>query len=199
MKDNEEKVDALSAVCKALMQENLEEGKRIIQERYPFEKPVHKRDSFSAEKRLQIFLRDGFIDRYTGGRLIFPGVLSVLSYLMPDVFPYHEYWKRDETHQAWWNLFPSVDHIVPLAFGGSNDDDNLLCTSYVRNQAKLSARIEEIGWQIYPPGKLSDWDGGVRWFAEYVGNRQNLMENKLVKYWYDACQRVHLEKYFDTP
>ncbi len=30
MKDNEEKVDALSAVCKALMQGNLEEGKRII-------------------------------------------------------------------------------------------------------------------------------------------------------------------------
>src|SRR5688572_3048673 len=35
-----------------------------------------------------LFLQDGFIDRYSGDRLVFPGVLRLLSHLFPADFPY---------------------------------------------------------------------------------------------------------------
>ncbi len=188
-------VNALIAACMALTENDIAKGKSIIKERYPHQKPSRERKSFNKKEQISIFLRDGFIDRYSGDRLIFPGVLCILSYLMPDVFPYQDNWKTVECHQAWWKLFPSIDHVVPLAFGGTNDEDNLLCTSMKRNLAKSTSTLEEVGWHIYPPGKLTDWDGMLSWFMEYVPEHEELLKDDATRRWYEACQKIDVCKY----
>ncbi len=135
-------------------------------------------------------MRDGFIDRYSGGRLIFPGVLSILSDTLPDVFPVHENWKTDQCHQAWRDLFPSIDHIVPLAFGGTNDEDNLVCTSMKRNMAKATSSLEELGWEICPAGKLDEWDGLLSWFIRYVQMHPEALNNSYTRGWYSTCRDI---------
>ena len=192
MKDNEVGIIAISEVCNALLENNLDKGREIIQNKYPHKKPLKTRKSFTKKEQLAIFMRDGFIDRYSGDKLIFPGVLCILSYLLPDVFPYQTHGKTDECHQAWWNLFPSIDHIIPLAFGGTNDEENLVCTSMKRNMAKSTSTLEEIGWKIYPPGNLEDWDGLLTWFVKYVGKKPELLEDNSIQSWYKVSCSVNL-------
>jgi hypothetical protein len=74
-------------------------------------------------------------------------------------------------HIAYWELYPTLDHVVPLARGGSNDDENVVITSMLRNQIKANWTLEEVGWQMYPAGDLREWDGLLGWFVEY-GERQ---------------------------
>ena len=180
-------IDAINEACLALINGDLEKGRKIIAEEYPHKKPIDKRKSFTMKEKIEIFMRDGFIDRYTGDRLIFPGVLYVLHCVLPDVVPYQDNWKTDACHQAWWELYPSVDHIIPLAVGGTNKKENLVCTTYKRNQAKLAARPEEIGWTLHPAGKLEDWDGKIYWFMDYVTNHSKLLDDKHIRDWYEAC------------
>ena len=192
MKDTEVGVLAINKVCNALSANDFENGREIIKNEYPHKKPLKTRKSFTKKEQIKIFLRDGFIDRYSGDKLIFPGVLCVLSHLLPDVFPYQTNWKTDECHQAWWNLFPSIDHIVPIAFGGTNDEENLVCTSMKKNLAKSTSTLEEIGWKIYPAGNLQDWDGLFSWFMNYVEKNPELLQNNDIKNWYKAGQSVNL-------
>jgi hypothetical protein len=188
MNKNEVGIDAICEACVALSDGDIEKSREIIGTKYPHQKPLKQRKSFTKKEQLTIFMRDGFIDRYSGGRLIFPGVLSILSDILPDVFPVHENWKTDQCHQAWWDLFPSIDHIVPLAFGGTNDEDNLVCTSMKRNMAKATSSIEEIGWKIYPAGKLSEWDGMLLWFWEYCRRNPEALDNSYTRGWYETCR-----------
>ena len=53
-----------------------------------------------------LFLHDGFMDRYSGDRLVFPGVLRLLSHLFPADFPYHPNWKFGLGHPWYWDLYP---------------------------------------------------------------------------------------------
>lgn len=191
MNDTEIGSLAINEVCQALSVGNIEKCREIIQKKYPHKKPLKNRKSFTPKEQLKIFLRDGFIDRYSGNKLIFPGVLCVLSELLPDVFPYQTNWKTDECHQAWWNLFPSIDHIVPLAFGGTNDEENLVCTSMKRNLAKSTSTLEEISWKIYPAGNLKDWDGLFSWFMDYVEKNPELLQNNDIKKWYKVGQSAN--------
>ena len=61
----------------------------------------------------EIYLRDGFVDRYIGHRLKFPPVLRLLSMKFPDSFPFHKNWKMSDCHVAYWELMSTIDHIVP--------------------------------------------------------------------------------------
>ena len=189
---NELAVNVIAETCAALAEDNISVAKNVIRTKYPHVKPLKKRKTFNKKEQIALFMRDGFIDRYSGERLIFPGVLCVLSAILPEVFPCHANWKTDETHQAWWDLFPSIDHVVPLAFGGTNDDDNLVCTSMKRNMAKSTSTLEEIGWTLHPPGKLEDWDGLLGWFMEYVFAHPALLLNNDVNNWYRACRDCKL-------
>ena len=184
--DNEIATNAIQEVCTALSEKNIIKGKEIIQSQYPHKKPLKTRKSFTKKAQVEIFIRDGFIDRYSGDKLIFPGVLCILSAMLPDVFPYQTNWKTDECHQAWWNLFPSIDHVIPLAFGGTNEKENLVCTSMKRNMAKSTSTLEEIGWKIFPEGNLEDWDGMLDWFISYVNENPEILQNNDVKNWYKA-------------
>ena len=160
MTANERAVDAVAETCAALIAGDATRAAEVIRIKYPHVKPFKRRKIFTRREQIALFMRDGFVDRYSGERLIFPGVLCILSATLPEVFPCQANWKTDETHQAWWDLFPSIDHIVLLAFGGTNDDDNLVCT----------------------------WDGLTAWFMNYVDNNHALLLNKDINNWYRALK-----------
>ena len=116
----------------------------------------------------RVFVRDGFIDRYSGDRLVFPPVLRILSAELPEEFPAHPNWKMTETHVAYWDLFPTIDHVVPVARGGADVEDNWVTTSMARNSAKGNSLLNQIGWELHPPGDLTDWDGLCPWLLGYL-------------------------------
>jgi hypothetical protein len=99
-----EKSAVIADVCRALAEGGVEEAVSIAKRDYPFApEPIIKRN-YGPIESTRLFVRDGFIDRYTGERLIFPPVLRILSLKLPAVFPYHPYWKTDVTHPSHWEV-----------------------------------------------------------------------------------------------
>ena len=124
-------------------------------------------------------MRDGFIDRYSGDRLIFLPVFRILSAVLPSDFPYHPNWKTDVTHPAYWEIAATVDHLVPVTRGGTDDESNLIATSMAHNFAKMNWTLEELGWHLRRPGDLQKSDGLIHWFRrihrETPGNSSKLL------------------------
>ena len=81
-------VDALVETCAALSCDNVERAAEIVRTKYPHRPPIEKRKSFAKNKQIEIFMRDGFINRYSGERLLYPGAVHVLTKMLPEVFPY---------------------------------------------------------------------------------------------------------------
>lgn len=119
---------------------------------------------------MELFLRDGFIDVYTGNRLINPGVLRLLHVLLGDDFPAHPNWKASETHIAFWELFPTVDHLVPVSRGGKDEKFNWVTASMLSNQAKAHWTVGELGWTLPSAGAVEGWDGLSRWLVKYLAD-----------------------------
>ena len=163
-------------------------AKDVIVMELPFESLSRDHRSYSVKQKLSLFFRDGFIDRYSGDKLINPGFLRVLSDLFPDEFPYQTNWKQTDCHQEWWMRYPTVDHIVPIARGGKNEPSNWATTSMLHNQAKLNWTLEELGWTLHEPGNLSGWDGMSKAFIEIVDHRPSLLEDKYIANWYRATR-----------
>jgi hypothetical protein len=135
-----------------------------------------------------VFIRDGFIDRFSGNRLIFPPVLRVISVMLPNEFPYHPNWKTELTHPAYWELGASVDHLVPVTRGGQDEESNWVTTSMARNFAKMNWTPGELGWSLHPPGDYREWDGLLGWFLKYAKERQNVLRNSNVRQWHRAAE-----------
>jgi hypothetical protein len=114
------KTDTIVHVCTALAAGSLEEASAIARAEYPFVAGTNAGRKWSAVQSIRVFLRDGFIDRYAGTRLVFPGTLRILSRILPNEFPMHSNWKMAECHLMWWELFPSIDHVYPVARGGAD-------------------------------------------------------------------------------
>ena len=92
----------------------------IVRTEYPFVRSMNTGRAYTELESMRLFLGDCFIDRYSGTRLVFPGnAPASLARHSPDVFPAHKNWKMSETHIAFWELFPTVDHVVPVARGGA--------------------------------------------------------------------------------
>ena len=189
-------IDAIEKVCEKLKQKKFDDfrdAKKIINDECPFD-PIkkEKREDFTPEFKTELLWRDGFIDRYstTREKLIHPMVLRIFSKCMKDDFPYDSHWNMETTHIAYYQLYPSFDHIIPNARGGTNKKNNLVCTSYLRNQAKGGFTPEELGWEVQPEGNHNEWDGMTKWFMEYV--EENKMEkiNNIEK-WYNAARNLY--------
>jgi hypothetical protein len=133
-----------------------------------------------------LFLRDGFVDRYSGGRLVFPGVLRLLSHLFPVQFPYHPNWKFGVCHSWYWDLYPTVDHVVPVALQGEDALANWVTTSMRRNVLKSNRGLEDLGWQLVSPGG-PQWDGRIGWYAQYMRENPSLTRVSHLKGWYRAA------------
>lgn len=179
---------AIQEICQSLGAGDLAEAERVVETKYPFVMVESVSRNYSDLQKTNLFLRDGFIDRYSGERLVFPPVLRLLSKLMPEEFPYHKNWKMSECHIAFWQLSPTIDHIVPVARGGVDEESNWVCTSQLRNSAKANWLLEELGWELHPPGDLQEWDGLFHWYLEYMGNNRHILEDKYFLAWFKTAE-----------
>lgn len=145
---------------------------------------------YTAVESTCLFITDGFIDRYDGERLIFPGVLRVLSDIFPNEFPYHPNWKSGACHQWYWELFPTVDHIVPVTLAGLDKPENWVTTSMFNNLMKSNTALENLGWSVVTRGDFGEWDGLIHWFVKYVVDNSVLLQKSYIKNWYKAADKA---------
>jgi hypothetical protein len=179
----------LIRVCDALDDNRRDNAGNILANEYPFTPLENFGRRYSAIKSMRIFVRDGFIDRYTGKRLVFPGTLRLLSKLFPKEFPFHKNWKTDACHFAFYELFPTIDHLAPVSRGGADHEVNWISTSMVRNAAKANFTVEELGWHLLPSGDIKQWDGLTRWFLRQTQGKNDLDEPYL-RIWSEAAKRT---------
>lgn len=103
----------------------------------------------------------------------------------------HATWKAGRSHEIFWELWPAIDHIHPVARGGAHDEANFATTSTINNSAKGNALLDEIGWTLRPtPGPEETWDGLVPWFREITQIHGELLTDSLVKGWSNALRKV---------
>ena len=179
-----------ASICQALADNEIKKAKNILEKEYPFQPIQQRKRLFTEQKATIIFMRDGFIDRYSGEKLVFPPVLHLISEIMPDVFPYHTNWKISECHIAYYYLYTTIDHIVIITRGVNNEDNNLVTTSMLKNSAKFNWLLEELGWQLHPSGKLEEWDGLTRWFRYYLKDNPEYLNLPYISKWHKALMQV---------
>jgi hypothetical protein len=179
----EDHSQTIEAACRLIAANDVAGAERTIRDEYPFESQANAGRRHSTREMARIFYRDGFIDRYRGTRLVFPPVLRMLSLYLPDVFPYHPNGKFTACHFAFWELFPTIDHIQPIARGGPDSEENWVCCSMLTNSIKANWTLEELQWQLQPPGDPRDWDGMVGWFIERLAADPEIARHSYIKRW----------------
>ena len=140
-----QKGEIIQEICGHLLNGNKAVCSEIAKEKYPFTNYLSNKRKASFVQMTKVFLRDGFIDRYSGEKLLFPGIFRILKIELPDEFPAHSNWKMTETHMVYWELFPIIDHIFSIARGGKDVEENWITTSMIRNSAKANWTLQEIG------------------------------------------------------
>lgn len=187
---------ALEEVCVHLLAGAMSEASNVLATKYPFLPINTVKRSYSIAEQVRTFERDGYIDQYSGAKLIFPGTLRLLSHILPTEFPFHPNWKMSATHSAFWEFFPTLDHIVPIARGGRNVPENLATTSQIQNCAKANWLLEELGWQRHLPGDLNDWDGLSTWFVDYLNAHPLYLQDKYIRAWHQGVVGSQLARRF---
>jgi 5-methylcytosine-specific restriction endonuclease McrA len=175
--------ETISRVCALLKEGGIGEAEATITREYPFVPVLATTRAYTETQATRVFTRDGFLDRYSGERLVFPGTLRLLSLKLPEVFPYHRNWKVAETHPAFWQLYATIDHVVPITRGGTDAESNLVTTSMLRNSAKAHWFIEELGWVLNPPGDRMKWDGLMSWFLTHVAAEPSFLRHPFIRRW----------------
>jgi hypothetical protein len=185
------KAEVIKAVCADLTDGNVDQAEAILKDKYPFVPITNVGRSYSRTESLSVFYRDGFVDRYSGLRLVFPGALRILSVRLPNTFPYHRNGKTDECHFAFWELFPTIDHVVPVSRGGKDDEANWVTTTMAKNAAKANFTMEEIDWKLLPKGDVKVWDGQLAWFLAEVERDPALLNLPYIKDWKWAADELY--------
>jgi len=180
-------------ICDLLLDEKRQDSYNFANENYPFITSLPQKRHYSKFQMCKVFLRDGFIDRYSGDKLLFPGLIKILTIEFPDIFKYHRNWKMSDTHMVYWDLFPTIDHLIPISRGGQNNDNNWITTSMIRNSAKSNWTIEEIGWKLHAKGELDNWDGLVNYFIELTNKNPDYEKDKYVRDWKSSLLRAKKE------
>ena len=94
------------------------------------------RGALGDQQRKRIYDRDHYQCRYCGSKLVLREVLTLLSVVDPVQFPWHSNWKTGSIHPTFPMTIPTVDHVVPIVLGGTDDDDNLVTACWPCNQRK---------------------------------------------------------------
>ncbi len=177
-------------LCELLLDDKKNDCVDFATTNYPFADSSISKRQYSKYEMCKVFFRDGFIDRYSGDKLLFPGLIKLLTFEFPDIFKYHKNWKMSETHIVYWELFPTIDHLIPIARGGQDNESNWITTSMIRNSAKSNWTIEELGWRLYDKGEIDKWDGLINCFLDLT-NKNPLYENdSFIKAWKVALLRT---------
>lgn len=179
----------LQTVCSAIESGAGSRARDLLKEFTPLPTAV-PRTSWSKGRLIDKFLSDGFTDRYSGEPLVFPGALRALSILMPAEFPYHPNWRQSQTHPAYWLLYPTVDHVIPLARGGLDSESNVVTTSMLRNGQKANWLLEELDWPTALAPPLQAWDGLLPWFIRMFELEAKLRESSVLRAWYRAAKKA---------
>ena len=79
--------DIIKEVCKKITDLDVDVAKEILNKKYPHEELKNAGRQYNEFIKTKIFRRDGFIDQYSGEKLIYPPVLKILSVLMKKEFP----------------------------------------------------------------------------------------------------------------
>lgn len=188
------KAGVLARACAALSNDNPTLAGQVLRTEYPFVATTKVARRYNERQSLRVFYRDGFIDRYSGAQLVHPGVLRLLSIVLPDEFPAHPNWDMNKSHFGFWELFPSIDHVVPVARGGADDATNWVTTSMLRNSAKSQWTLEELGWSLLPAGDMSTWDGLSNWYSNHLAHHPQLLENQpYLRRWLSATLAIDAE------
>lgn len=176
--------DILKMVCERLSVGDDEQARDVARNELPLPAINRNRRAYTPLDLTRTALRDGFIDRYTGTRLVFPGTLRLLSVLLPEELPFHPNWAYDKCHPMYWDLYPTLDHMFPIARGGADSEENWVITSQRMNSAKAHWTLDELKWRLVPPGMIEDWDGLMSWFIAYTAERpQLMMQHKALRDW----------------
>ena len=128
--------ETIERACRLIAAKDVAGASQIIATEYPFSPSKKSGRTYTPRTMTRIFAQDGFIDRYRGSRLIFPPVLRLLSHYLPAEFPFHKNGKMTEGHIAYWELFPTIDHVIPVARGGADSEENWVCCSMLTNSIK---------------------------------------------------------------
>jgi 5-methylcytosine-specific restriction endonuclease McrA len=185
-----DRAEFLASACALITAGEIDAAKQSLLNNYPCSPASTTRKPWSLQRLVKVFLRDGFTDRYFGTRLVFPGTLRALSLLLSDAFPYHRNWKQGETHPAFWELYPTIDHVVPLARGGADDESNVVTTSMLRNSAKSNWLCDEIGWPSQLALCAAEWDGLLPWFMSAWEKDALLRQDDALRGWHRAARDV---------
>lgn len=185
-----EKALILQEICRLLSDDKRQDCIEFANKNYPFTENLSQKRQYSKYQMCKVFLRDGFIDRYSGEKLLFPGLIKIMTIEFPHIFKYHRNWKMSETHMIYWELFPTIDHLLPVARGGKDTEGNWITTSMIRNSAKSNWVIEEIGWKLYDKGNLNEWNGLIDYFISLTDKNVNYTEDKYVMDWKNALLRA---------
>lgn len=177
--------------CRLVGRGELVAAGEVVRTQYPHVSSPCVGRKATLREATQLFVRDGFVDRYRGGRLVFPGALRVLSLRLPEAMPYHPNGKMDRSHPAWWELFPTIDHVVPIARGGANDPSNWVTCSMTTNSIKANWTLEQLGWRLRELGAIERWDGLLGWFVEMVAEDRTLLTHDYVRRWHAAASGFH--------
>ena len=148
----------------------------------------------SERVRLAVWLRDGFCCRYSDARLVFPPALELLSLLLPEELPYDNppHGKYALTHIIMWQLWPAVDHVIPISKSqdtvSANALENLVTTSASRNSEKSASDPSVLGWSLLISSPKAEWDGLVTWYVQYLTRDESWFEHptsgKRLRRWY---------------
>lgn len=184
-----EKSELLMHIGEMLTNGKKTDAREIIVEKYPFTILPTAHRSYNERQKMEVFMRDGFIDRYTGERLINPGFLKVLSFYYPVEFPYQSHWKMTECHDAYWELCPTIDHLMPIARGGMDTMGNWVTTSMLNNSIKSNWTLDQLHWNLHEQGKTYNWDGLSSCFISLVAKHKELLNDGYINKWYKVCSK----------
>ena len=185
-----DKIQVVKLSVDNLLQGNISGTRAIIETEYPFQKMVTQQRKYTDKEKINQFKRDGFIDRYTGQKLVNPGVLRVMSYYMPDIFPYHAHWKMEDCHAAYWELVPTVDHIYPIALGGKDNEENWATTSMIHNAIKSNWTLEQLNWKMCDAGNIMEYYGFSTAFVKLVEADENLLKYEYIQRGYKLSLNI---------
>ena len=187
---NETKVKTLAQAALLLNNGDFASARETINQEYPFIPVKSCGRNYTIKQMLIQFFGDGFIDRYSGKRLINPGMLRTFSEMLPDVFPYQAHWKTDECHIAYWEYQPTIDHIYPVSLGGADAKENWATTSMMNNSAKSNFTLEQLNWTLKDKGDIREWDGLSKMFVQIIDNNPSLLKTERIKSYYVATKEI---------
>jgi 5-methylcytosine-specific restriction endonuclease McrA len=148
----------IEAICEHLARGEEEKPRRVIQDVWPFIPEPRNKKKVPPSRALEVFIRDSFTCRYCGERTVLPAAMHLVSYVLPDDFPFHPHWQTDACHPAYWLLPAVCDHVKPAGRGGGIELDNLVTACQMCNNKKSVLTLDELGWKIKEK-ENTQWDG----------------------------------------